>query len=143
MADSRYTMTFDVEDKEYVLLNPGEYEFTIDSREYGDFNGSLKLPACGKVTIHFHIDAPEGTAYLKKDFFVCKEGSGVIAAFCKSIGDLKDGQKTFQPDWDNMVGKKGRVKITQREYNGNMYNNVDRFVAPKKKAKKAVRELEW
>lgn len=134
MASSKYTMTFDVEEQEYILLAPGEYEFTIDSVNYGDYNGSTKIPACGMVTVNLHVDTDKGRALLNNRFYVCKECSGLIAAFFKSVGDLKDGQRTFTPDWDALVGKKGIVKTSQREYNGNLYNQVDRFLAPKKKA---------
>lgn len=137
MADSKYTMEFEVEEQEYALLTPGEYEFTVDSVDYGDFNGSAKIPPCGKVTVNLHVDTDNGRAFLNNNFYVCKEGSGMIAAFYKSIGILKDGQKTFRPDWDAIKGKTGIVKTSQREYNGNMYNNVDRFIAPKKSAKPA------
>lgn len=136
MANNKYVMEFDIEDQEYVLLAPGEYEFTVDSVEYGDYNGSAKIPACGKVTVNIHIDAEKGRAFTNNNFYVCKECSGLIAAYFKSVGMIKDGQKTFLPDWDASVGKTGIVEIVNREYNGNQYNNVKRFLPPKKQAKK-------
>lgn len=146
MASSKYTMTFDVEEQEYILLAPGEYEFTIDSVNYGDYNGSTKIPACGMVTVNMHVDTEKGRSLLSNRFYVCKECSGLIAAFFKSVGDLKDGQRTFTPDWDALAGKKGIVKTSQREYNGNIYNQIDRFLPPKKQvAKKATKwsQTEW
>jgi hypothetical protein len=143
MADSKYTMTFDIEEQEYVLLTPGEYEFTVDSVDFGDFNGSDKLPACGKVTVNIHVDTDKGKAYLNNTFYVCKEAAGLIAAFFKCIGMIKEGQKTFSPDWDHIKGKKGIVKTSQREYKGNMYNQVDRFIAPRKDSKKKGYDLGW
>lgn len=136
MADSKYTMTFDIEEQEYVLLAPGEYEFTVDSVDYDDYNGGAKIPACGMVIVNLHVDTENGRAFLNNRFYVCKEGAGLIAAFFKSIGMIKDGQKTFTPDWDHIKGKKGMVKTSQREYKGEMYNNVDKFIAPKKGEKK-------
>ncbi len=143
MADSKYTMTFDIEEQEYVLLAPGEYEFTVDSVDFGDFNGSDKIPACGKVTVNIHVDTDKGKAFLNNNFYVCKEAAGMIAAFFKCIGMIKEGQKTFSPDWDHIKGKKGIVKTSQREYKGNMYNQVDRFVAPRKDTKKKGYDLGW
>ena len=143
MADSKYTMTFDIEEQEYVLLAPGEYEFTVDSVDFGDFNGSDKIPACGKVTVNIHVDTDKGKAFLNNNFYVCKEAAGMIAAFFKCIGLIKEGQKTFSPDWDHIKGKKGIVKTSQREYKGNMYNQVDRFVAPEKDTKKKGYDLGW
>jgi hypothetical protein len=143
MADSKYTMTFDIEEQEYVLLTPGEYEFTVDSVDFGDFNGSDKLPACGKVTVNIHVDTDKGRAFLNNNFYVCKEAAGMIAAFFKCIGMIKEGQKTFSPDWDHIKGKKGIVKTSQREYKGNMYNQVDRFIAPRKDSKKKGYDLGW
>ena len=143
MADSKYTMTFDIEEQEYVLLAPGEYEFTVDSVDFGDFNGSDKIPACGKVTVNIHVDTDKGKAFLNNNFYVCKEAAGMIAAFFKCIGMIKEGQKTFSPDWDHIKGKKGIVKTSQREYKGNMYNQADRFIAPRKDSKKKGYDLGW
>lgn len=143
MADSKYTMTFDIEEQEYVLLAPGEYEFTVDSVDFGDFNGSDKLPACGKVTVNMHVDTDKGKAFLSNNFYVCKEAAGMIAAFFKCIGMIKEGQKTFSPDWDHIKGKKGIVKTSQRYYKENMYNQVDRFIAPRKDTKKKGYDLGW
>lgn len=140
MANSKYVMEFEVEDSEYVLLTPGEYEFTVDSVDYGDYNGSAKIPPCGRVTVNLHVDTDQGRAFLNNNFYICKECSGLIAAFYKSIGELKDGQRTFTPDWDSLPGKKGRVKTSQREYNGNMYNNADKFLPPKKADKPAKKK---
>ena len=136
MANSKYAMEFEVVEQEYVLLQPGEYEFTVDSVKFGDFNGSAKVPPCGMVTVTMHVQTETGNAFLNNNFYVCKECAGLIAAFFKSIGDLKEGQKTFTPDWDHLEGKTGLVKVSNREYNGDKYNNVDRFIAPKKKAAK-------
>lgn len=146
MANDKYTMTFEVESNEYVLLNPGEYQYTVDSVDYGDYNGGTKIPPCGMVIVNIHVDTDNGRAFLNERFYVCREGGGKIAGFFKSVGDLKDGQKKFTPDWDALPGKTGIVKTKQREYNGNLYNDVDRFVAPKKKAaqpKKSWDKAEW
>ena len=146
MANNKYVMEFEVEEQEYVLLQPGVYQFTVDSVEYGDYNGSAKIPACGKVTVNLHVDTNSGKAFLNNNFYVCKECSGLIAAFFKSIGDLKDGQKTFSPDWDGTVSKTGIVEVVNREYNGNQYNNVKRFLPPQKKQqakKKSWSDTEW
>mgnify|MGYP003301278735 CR=1 FL=1 len=136
-------MTFDNEETEYVLLAPGEYQFTVDSVDFGDYNGSANTPACPMVTVNIHVDTEQGRAFLKNNFYMCRERSGLIAAFWKSIGLLKDGQKTFTTDWDSITGKTGLVKTSQREYNGNMYNQVDRFIAPRKKPKKDWSKTEW
>ena len=143
MTNSKYVMEFEIEEQEYVLLQPGEYQFAVDSVEYGDYNGSTKIPACGKVTVNLHVDTEDGRAYLNNNFYVCKECSGLIAAFFKSIGDFKEGQKTFLPDWDGSIGKTGLVEVVNREYNGNQYNNVKRFLPPKKQEKKQTKKKAW
>jgi hypothetical protein len=140
---NKYAMTLEVEEQEYVLLEPGEYQFKVDDIEFGEHNGSAKIPPCGKVVVSLSVDTEQGKAFMKNNFYVCQEGAGLIAAFLKSIGVLKDGQKTFTPDWESYVGKTGIVKTSQREYNGNKYNNVDRFVAPKKTAAPASKKRKW
>lgn len=147
MAKNRYNATFDVPEQEYVLLQPGEYDFTVDSIDFDDYNGSTKIPACPMVIANIHIDTDNGKAFLTNRFYICQECAGLNAAFIKSIGKLKDGQRQFTMDWDSYIGLTGRVKTSQREYNGNMYNQVDRFLPPQKKQqpakKKSWSDTEW
>ena len=129
MSYSKYYLTFYVEEKEYTLLEPGEYPFKVVDVLFGDYNGSAKIPACPMVTLELEVDGGEqGKAIVKNNFYLCQECSGLIAAFAKSIGVMEDGEKTVCVDWDEVGGFKGTVNINHREYNGNKYNNVKSFV---------------
>lgn len=136
MSNSKYNLSFDVEEKEYVLLEPGEYPYKIVDVLFGDYNGSAKIPACPMVTVELEVDGGEqGKVTLKNNFYLCKECAGLLAAFAKSIGVMEDGEKTVQIDWDEIGGFKGICNINHREYNGSKYNNLKSFVK-KVKAKK-------
>ena len=151
MTNNKYNQTFDIEDQEqeYVLLQPGEYQFEVTDIEYGDYIGSAKIPPCGKVTVKMTVKTDKGTAFLRNNFFVCRECAGLNAAFFKSVGLLKEGQKKLTTDWDATVGEKGWCKTSiYTSDNGNQYNNVDRFIVkkvaekPKKKTQNYT-DTEW
>ena len=136
MANSKYNTSFEVEDKEYTLLGPGEYPYVVTEVKYGDYNGSAKIPACPMVTVELEVDGGEqGKISVSNNFYICKECAGLLAAFAKSIGVMDDGEKVVSIEWDEVEGMKGTVYINHREYNGNKYNQVKKFVK-KVKAKK-------
>lgn len=136
MSNSKYNVAFEVEEKEYTLLEPGEYPFKVVDVIYGDYNGSAKIPQCAMVTVELEVDGgDQGKCTLKNNFYLCKECAGLMAAFAKSIGIMQDGEKVVQINWDEIDGFKGKCNVNHREYNGNKYNNIKSFVK-KVKAKK-------
>jgi hypothetical protein len=138
MSNSKYNVSFDVEDSdfEYTLLEVGEYPFEVSEVRYGDYNGGSKIPACPMVTVELDVDGGEqGHVTVNNRFFITKECAGLLAAFAKSIGVMEDGDKKVDIDWDQVEGMKGIVYINHREYNGQQYNQVKKFIK-KVKAKK-------
>jgi len=132
MSEMNYNSTIAIEENEYVLLQPGTYQFTVDRVEYGRYEPNPqrpgKLPECPKVTVFIHVDTPEGRAFLQNNFFIHASTQGMITAYFRSLGMIPEGAKSYTMDWNGSIGKTGFVKTSVRLYNGIEYNQVDRFV---------------
>ncbi len=117
---------------DYVVLKPGEYEFTIDSFERSQYNGGEKMGPCPMVLVNLHVKTPEGNAFVNNHrLYLSRKTLGLLAAFFECIGMKKKGEDIDLRWFDSIVGKKGTAKFSNREYNGNVYNQVDRFLVPK------------
>ena len=132
MNEMDYNSAISVEDDEYVLLQPGTYQFQVDRVEFGRYEPNpqkpSKLPACPKVTVYLHVDTDSGRAFMQNNFFLHSSTQGLIAAYFKSLGMIPEGAKSFTMDWNGSIGKKGWVRTSIRVYNGIEYNQGDRFV---------------
>jgi hypothetical protein len=125
----------------FILLEEGDYDFTVTGFERGRHNGSAKIPACNKAIITLSIDSPQGVAEVKENLILYKTMEWKISAFFRSLGLKKHGERLTM-DWDHVLGAAGRAHIVQREYIGNdgtnkKANNVGYFIdyiAPEKRA---------
>ena len=116
----------------YVLLDEGDYDFTVTGFERGRHNGSAKIPACNKAIVTLSIDTPNGVAEIKENFILYKTLEWKISAFFRSLGLKKHGERLTM-DWDHVLGAAGRAHIIQRDYVGNdgtnrKANNVGYFM---------------
>lgn len=125
----------------FILLEEGDYDFTVSGFERGRHNGSAKIPACNKAIITLSIDSPQGVAEIKENLILYKTMEWKISAFFRSLGLKKHGERLTM-DWDHVLGAAGRAHIVQREYIGNdgtnkKANNVGYFIdymPPEKRA---------
>lgn len=124
----------------YIVLNPGEYDFTVKSFERGYFNGNEKQPGCPTVKMIFDVEVPEGNATVTHTFFLRKWESSIdqIYNFFVSIGMVSVQQRedkvAIVPKWNEAVGRKGRFEIKstpKKDDQTVFYNNVKRFVDPR------------
>ena len=114
----------------FIEVKPGEYDFTVVSFERGYHNGSEKLPACPKATLHLELDTPEGKAPVTHNLFISRRTEGLLCEFFLCIGQKKHGEP-LRMDWSKVTGSRGRCKVGTREYNGNTYADVKKFLEPK------------
>ncbi len=125
----------------FILLEEGDYDFTVSGFERGRHNGSAKIPACNKAIITLSIDSPQGVVEIKENLILYKTMEWKISAFFRSLGLKKHGERLTM-DWDHVLGAAGRAHIVQREYIGNdgtnkKANNVGYFIdymPPEKRA---------
>ena len=116
---------------EFVLLEPGEYNFTITSFERGHYDGSSKLPACSvaKLALKCSNGIQETTVFA--NLFLVSNQKWKLTHFFKSCrliaADMPEGVNYAMP-WSRVIDAQGRVLIKNREYNGKQYNEVEKFL---------------
>lgn len=110
----------------YQLVEPGTYKFTVTKVDKAKYAGSAKLPPCWKITVTISLDDFPGV-YLTNNFYLATNAVGLICQFYESIGLIKRGDK-LRMNWGKVVGQSGMAEINHREYNGNKYNNIKKFI---------------
>lgn len=100
---------------DYIILPEGDYKFTVQKTERGNFNGSDKMPACHKITLTFAIHAPEGDVTINDQFFLCSIQKKKIASLHMSVGLLKRDE-TARMNWGAMSGLTGYCHVKPRNY---------------------------
>jgi len=121
------------ETNEYKPLPEGDYEFVINAVTKKMFNGSAKMPACPQASIEIHVDDPNTgrTVPVFSNLFLCSSQEWKLAQFFKSIGVMSADDKQLRMRWD-IEGEKGVCHIAPREYNGKVYNDIKKWLLPKK-----------
>lgn len=123
-------------DSEFILLEPGTYDFTVKSFERGWFNGSDKMCPCAMAKMTLAMSDPKSGAVVDVfcNLMLNKKVLFRITQFFKSVGlldpDMKDGDEFDLSLFPHSVGRSGRVKIKNRTYNGREYNDVEQFLKP-------------
>lgn len=115
----------------YIILEEGDYNFTVTSFERGRFPGSAKIKPCNMATLMLAVETDEGTANVKHDIILYTTLEWKLCAFLRAIGQKKEGE-AIRPRWNEMVGAVGRAHFKPRYYTKNdgsmgTANNVERF----------------
>lgn len=112
-----------------IVLAPGDYIFEVvkfERARYTPKSGDSKLPACNMAKLELKIDSPQGTATVFNNLYLHTSTEGLLSAFFASIGQKKK-DAPLQMNWNLVTGAKGAVKIKNRTYKDNTYNDVDWF----------------
>ena len=120
--------TIQEDGQEFILLEEGDYNFTVTNFERGRFPGGQKIPACNKASITVQIETEAGLTLIKFDLLLYRS----VSSFFRCIGQKKHGEKLTM-DWNKVVGSKGRAHVTQRKYTNNYgeektVNDIGRFI---------------
>ncbi len=121
---------------DYVLLPPGDYEFTVESFERARHPGGEKSPECNKAVLKLRIDSPEGTTLITESLLLYDKMQWKIAQFFLCIGE-KEVDGKVKMNWPAVPGAKGKATIevtTDREDASKKYNHVKKYLPyePKK-----------
>ena len=103
--------------QEFIVLDEGDYNFTVTEFERGRFPGSAKIPACNKATLTLEVMTEKGPAYVKTDIILYRSLEWRISSFFRSIGQKKHGEKLVM-NWNLVKGSRGRAHIKPRTYIG-------------------------
>lgn len=117
-----------------VVLEPGEYPFTVQSFERARYAGGEKVPPCPQAIVHLQINAPEGPVPMNVNLFLHTRFEWKLCQFFTSLGLRQHGEK-LRMNWAAVAGRSGRCKITKCTYkdrNGvdREANDVDEFLDP-------------
>ena len=116
----------------FVLLPPGEYNFTVAKFERGRFAGSAKMPACNQAKLELTIHSPEhGDVTVFHNLMLHTKTEGFLSNFFTGIGQKKPGER-LRMNWSIVTGAKGRCKIVENKYiskgEERVNNQVDTFL---------------
>lgn len=103
------------ENGQYILLEEGDYNFTVTGFERGRFPGSAKIPACNKASLTLGVETPDGPASVKYDLILWSTLEWKLSEFFRAIGQKKSGE-AFTPRWNNVIGAQGRARFKPRNY---------------------------
>ena len=99
--------------KNFSLLEDGEYDFTVVNVEKTIFEGNSKVPRCNKAVVTLAI----GNTNIKTDFLLLQGSEFRISSFYRSIGRAASNDEVVM-DWDHIVGARGRAYISTKCFTG-------------------------
>lgn len=99
----------------FVLLDEGDYEFTVTAFERARFPGSAKIPPCNKAVLTLAVESPAGPASVKHDLILYSTLEWKLSEFFRAIGQKKPGEP-LRPWWNEVVGARGRGRFKPRTY---------------------------
>lgn len=120
----------------FVLVPEGDYNFTVTGFKRGRFPGSAKIPSCNKAELTLQVTLPDGEkASIRTDLILWSTLEWKVSSFFLSIGWKKHDVPMPAPRWDNLIGAKGRARISVREYTGrdgqaHKANDIEKFLEP-------------
>lgn len=117
------------QDSKHVLLEPGEYWFTVKSFERARHTPNPqnpgKLPACNKAVLDLSITTSDGkTKTIRHNLFLHSTTEGMLSAFFGSIGQKKHGEP-LNMNWQAVPGSVGVCSVRKSTSSkGNEYNDI-------------------
>ncbi len=114
---------------EFILLPAGDYPFTVTNVEKTRYDGGENLSACHMAIVHCQFETPKGIAIIKDRLYLHTKTEGLLSAFFASIGLKKKGEP-LRMQWNKVIGCRGMARVSQREYQGEKYNQIRRFLLP-------------
>ena len=125
------------EGSEFIVAEPGDYDFTVIGIERARFAGSDKMPACNQAKLSIRIDIPgaSGECVIKHNLFLHSKTEWKLCEFFTAIGQRKKGQRVSM-NWNAVIGSSGRCKVTKRSYKSKntgadlWTNDIEKFYAP-------------
>lgn len=110
--------TIEKDGGEFVVLPPGDYDFTVTKFERARFAGSEKMPACNQAKLEITVHSPEhGDVVVFHNLFLHTKTEGLLSNFFAGIGQKKKGEKA-KMNWQAVVGSKGRLKLEINKFRG-------------------------
>ncbi|MGX6962454.1 hypothetical protein [Vagococcus xieshaowenii] len=127
---------FIAEESQFTLLPAGDYDFTVTNMERKIYSGmSDKIPngaPYAEVTIE--VVGAEGKTSVFERLYLMKKMQWKLTEFFTSIGQVPVIGQPFNPNWNNVVGSKGRLQLEVNSYvskgENRQNNRVKKFLKP-------------
>lgn len=113
------------QESEFILLDPGAYDFEVTGLDKTYFSGSDKMQACPQAKLELTIDK----AKIYTNLFLNTKSEWKLSEFFISIGLKKKGEP-LKMQWNKVLGAKGKCEVGHREWDGKTYNEVSKFLEP-------------
>jgi len=123
MNQHNEAMNWDDPIEEISALKPGTYSFKVIGFDRAEFEGSDKIPPCPMAVLKLEINGQ----YIKCNLHLTRRLQWKIMNFFESIG-LRRGRNPYTPEWNKILGREGRCKLSVYMNNGQEYNRVDDFL---------------
>lgn len=118
--------------QEFVLLEEGDYPFTIDHYERSRSQGTGKLPACNMAIVFFNVFRADGSCVQLRDRFLLHTAlEWKLSSLFESVG-LKQKGEPLSMVWNQLPGLSGRCHVKQtpgQKDPSRLYNEIDRLYA--------------
>lgn len=118
-------------DDEFILLEPGDYPFTIEKFERSRSQGSEKMPPCNMAVVYFTVHSNQGDVTVKENYLLHSKFEWKLSQLFTSVGLKKKGEPC-PLNFTALPGRTGTVRIKNEpgtgQYAGSMFNRVDRLV---------------
>lgn len=116
----------------YVVLEEGDYNFTVTAIERGRYPGSAKIDPCKMLTATLTVETAAGTANIKYDMPWFSTMMWKAANLFCSVGLATRSEESFRPRINELVGSQGRAHFKPRTYTKKdggegKSNNVEKF----------------
>lgn len=123
------------QESSFILLEPGEYEFTVTNMERSTYQPSPTAKIrenCPMAMLTLSISTPQGDATVFENLILHTSLEWKISEFFTSIGQKQPGVP-FIPDWGKLIGQTGKAEIevnkyTNKEGQERENNRVKRFL---------------
>jgi len=116
-------------DSSNELLPAGEGSFEVVDFQRGTSNKWN----CPQAELKIKVTTPDGTTAIKENLPLCDKFEWKMCEFFRAIGQRKHGER-FKPQWNKLVGSKGKCKINVREYEKDgekkKINGIEKYIDP-------------
>lgn len=103
---------------DFVVLEAGDYNFTVMKFERGRFAGSAKMPACNQAKLEITIHSPEhGDVVVFHTLLLHTKTEGFLSNFFAGIGQKKKGEK-LRMNWNTVIGSRGKLELKINKFVG-------------------------
>jgi len=123
------------EERSFITLPEGEYDFEVVDFERQRHPGSEKLPPCNKAVLQIRITAPTGdSTTVYHNLFLHTKTAGFLSEFFVAIGHMRKGE-SIRMNWNQVVGARGRCRVGIRKWIGDdgqerQSNEIKKFLEP-------------